>query len=67
MNSFSDVRVFSQQAKFPYLSDRVTVSQDFDGPTYLHVGVNASNSACAALAQRYGLDVEVLLKVRDGH
>lgn len=67
MNSFSDARVFPQQAKFPYLSDRVTVSQDFDGATYLHVGMKASNSACASLAERYGLDLEVLLKIRDGN
>ena len=66
VSDFSDLRVFPQLAKFPYFADRITATQDFDGPTYLHIGTEASDHACVSAAKRYDFDVEVLLKIRNG-
>jgi hypothetical protein len=65
VSSFSDIRVIPQLAKFPYFADRITATQDWDSPTYLHIGTEASDHACASVAKRYGFDVEVLLKIRN--
>ena len=64
MNSFSDLRVFPKLAKFPYPQDRITATQDDDGPTFLHVGSTASDKACSQVAEKYHLEIDVLKKVR---
>lgn len=62
--SFTNTKVFIQLALYPQLEDRVTVTQDWDGPTYLHVGKFAKDEACNGIADRYSLEVGKLLKVR---
>jgi hypothetical protein len=64
--SFTNTRVIIKPAYFPFSNNLITASQDFDGPTYLYVGSLASNEACKAISERFKVNVNDLLEIREG-